>query len=151
MSYWLKTTYELVHLQDLVDMEVSTWICSSLHISLINLHFFPNSCHVSSVIILFISPAFPIAANSVWEVDLNTIWSWSRIVSSVPVVANCTFPQVGRSVSSISPVLPQHSQVYDAASLLRKSVLQAGWLWSMLFTGTTIEGHLDLNGLAMHH
>lgn len=109
MSYWLKTTYQLVHPQDLVDMEIFTWICLSLHISLINVHFFSNSCHVSSFIILFISPAFPISANSFWEVDFNAIWSLSQFVSSVPVVVNCTFPQAGLSVGSISPVLPQCS------------------------------------------
>lgn len=100
--------------------------------------------------ILFISASFPISVNSFWEVDLNAIWSLSQIVSSVRVVVNYTFPQGGLSVSSISPALPQYSQVYYAASPLQKCILQAGWLGSMLFTLTTIEGHLDLNGLAIH-
>lgn len=114
------------------------------------MHLFLNSCLLSSFIILFISPAFPISANSFWEVDFNIIWSLSQIVSSVAVVVNCTFVQAGPSGSSISPVLPQYSQVNDAASYLWKSILQEGWLGSVLFTLTTIEGHLDLNGLAKH-
>lgn len=131
-------------------MEIFTWICLSLHISLINPHFFFNSCHLSSFIILFISATFPISVNLFWEVDLNAIWSLSHIVSSVRVVVNYTFPQAGLSVRSISPALPQYSQVYYVPSPLQKCILQAGWLWSMLFTLTTIEGHLDLNGLAIH-
>lgn len=57
----------------------------------------------------------------------------------------------GCSVSSISPALAQQTQVFHAASPVQKSVLQAVWLWSILFTLPTTEGHLDLNGLAMHH
>lgn len=33
---------------------------------------------------------------------------------------------------------------------MQKSVLQAVWLWSILFTLPAAEGHLDLNVLAMH-
>lgn len=83
MSYWVKATYKLGHLLDFVDIKIFTWICLSLHISLINLHLFSNLCHPLLFHYPLYSLAFPISANSFWEADLNAIWCLSLYPQSL--------------------------------------------------------------------
>lgn len=132
-------------------MKIFTWICLSEHISLKNLHLFFNWFDF----VLFHDPlyytCFPHFSKLILGGGFKCHLELSQDVSAVPLVVNCTFPQAGCSVSSISPVLAQQTQVFHAASPVQESVLQAVWLWSILFTLPTTEGHLDLNGLAMHH
>lgn len=120
----------------------------SQHISLKNLHLFLNWFHF----ILFYHPLyfthFPHFTQLVLGGGLKCHLELSQDVCAVPLAVNCTFPQAG--VSSISPALAKEPQGFPAASPVQKPVLGAVWLCRMLCPLPTTQGHLDLNGLAMH-
>lgn len=127
-------------------MKIFTWICLSQHISLKNLHVFFYRFDFVLFHHLIYFPCLPRFSKLILGGGFKCHLELSQDVSAVSLVGNCTFSQAGSSSAAFLQFWPSNPRYF-----MHKSVLQAVWLWSMLFTLPTAEGHLDLNGLAMHH